>query len=193
MATGLLGGTFDPVHVAHLIVAESALDQLELERVIFMPSAGPPHKPGRTIAPVSARLEMVRLAISDNPRLSISDIEARRPGPSYTIDTVRELQRELVPGEKLHFIMGSDSLVQFLTWKDPHELLAACEFAVVPRPGFDLRDADPRVSARARVLEAPMMDISSSDIRQRVREGRTIRYLVPALVSAYIEEKKLYS
>jgi len=193
LATGLFGGTFDPIHVAHLIVAEAALDQLELDRVLFVPSAGPPHKPGRKITPVEHRLEMVRLAISDNVRLALSGLEARRPAPSYTIDTIRELRGELGGGEALHFVMGSDSLVQFFTWKEPEHLLAECEFAVVPRPGFDLASADPRIASRARILDAPMMDISSTDIRERVREGRTIRYLVPAPVSDYIATKKLYS
>lgn len=193
MATGLLGGTFDPIHVAHLIVAECAVDELGLDRVIFMPSAVPPHKPGRAVTPVRHRLEMVRLALLGNTRLSVSELEAHRPPPSYTIDTVRELRRQLGEGEALHFIMGADSLTQFFTWKAPEELLDACEFAVVPRPGFDMSESDPRALARVRVLGAPMMDISSSDIRRRVREGRTIRYLVPAEVSTYILEKKLYS
>lgn len=193
MATGLMGGTFDPIHVAHLIVAEAALEELALDRVIFMPSASPPHKPGRALAPIADRLEMVRLALEGNARLFVSDLEARRPPPSYTIDTVLELRRELGHEETLYFIMGADNLTQFFTWKAPERLLEECEFAVVPRPGFDLRDADPRILARARILNAPMMDVSSSDIRGRVRDGRTTRYLVPAEVSAYIAEKKLYS
>ena len=193
MATGLLGGTFDPVHLAHLIVAEAALEDLSLDRVIFMPCAEPPHKPRRQITDVRHRLEMARRATADNPRLEVSELEALRTAPSYTIDTIRELKQALGEGELTHFIMGSDSLEQFFAWKQPLELLAECEFAVVVRPGFDMSGADPRIRERARILRAPQVDISSSDIRRRVRDGRTIRYLVPSGVSDYIVEKKLYS
>jgi nicotinate-nucleotide adenylyltransferase len=193
VATGLLGGTFDPVHLAHLIVAEAALEDLSLDRVIFMPCAEPPHKPGRQITDVRHRLEMARRATADNPRLEVSELEASRAAPSYTIDTVRELKQALGEGELTHFIMGSDSLEQFFAWKQPLELLAECEFAVVVRPGFDMSGADSRILERAHILRAPQVDISSSDIRRRVRDGRTIRYLVPSGVSDYIVEKKLYS
>ncbi len=193
MATGLMGGTFDPIHLAHLVVAEAALEDLALERLVFMPSGGPPHKPGRHVSAIEDRLTMIRLAVADNPRLEVSDLEARRPLPSYTVDTIREFRRSLGEDEELFFIMGADSLTQFLTWKDPLDLLSSCEFAVFPRPGVRTDDADPRILAKARLLDAPMLDISSSDIRGRVRSGRTIRYLVPPEVSAYISEKKLYS
>jgi len=192
LATGLLGGTFDPIHVAHLIMAEAALEDLSLDRVIFMPSAVPPHKPGSGITAVAHRIEMVRRATADNPRFEVSELEASRPAPSYTIDTVRELESTL-DGGRLHFIMGADSLTQFFSWKDPLALLSSCEFAVAPRPGVELGEADPRILERARILSAPAIDLSSSDIRERVRQGRTIRYLVPPEVSAYIAEKKLYS
>ncbi len=137
MATGLMGGTFDPIHIAHLIIAEEALDLLGLSRVIFVPSARPPHKSGDDVASVEHRLEMVRLAIDGNPRLALSDLEVRRPEPSYTVETVRQFRRELGEHEKLYFIMGADSLAQFFTWKDPLELISSCEFVVVPRPGVD--------------------------------------------------------
>ncbi len=193
MATGLMGGTFDPVHLAHLVIAEEALDRLGLDRVVFVPSARPPHKNEEDITPVEHRLEMVRLAILGNPRLVLSDIEARRPAPSYTIDTVRAFRREFGDEEKLLFIMGADSLTQFFTWRDPLELISECEFVVVPRPGIELTDGDARIVDRAHLLDAPELELSSSDIRARVREGRTIRYLVPESVRTYIEEKKLYS
>ena len=135
----------------------------------------------------------MRLAVADNPRLEVSDLETRRPSPSYTVDTIRELRRTLGEDEVLHFVMGADSLTALFTWKDPLDLLAACEFAVFPRPGVCFEDADPRILAKARLLDAPLLDVSSSDIRERVRAGRTIRYLVPPDVSAYISEKKLYS
>ena len=193
MATGLMGGTFDPVHIAHLIIAEEALDSLGLDRVIFVPSARPPHKNGDDVTSVEHRLEMVRLAIGGNPRLELSDLEARRADPSYTIETVRQFRRELGDDEKLYFIMGADSLVQFFTWKEPTDLLAACEFAVAPRPGVEPDGADPRIRAKAHLLDAPLIGVSSSDIRERVRAGRSIRYLVPPPVFTYIEEKNLYS
>jgi nicotinate-nucleotide adenylyltransferase len=193
VATGLMGGTFDPIHVAHLIIAEEALDRLGLDRVIFVPSARPPHKPGSEITPVEHRLEMVRLAVADNPRLSVSDIEARRDDTSYTIETVSALETELGGDEKLYFIMGSDSLAQFFTWKDPLDLLSACEFVVVPRPGAAIEDGDPRIREKATVLDMPMLDVASSDIRSRLRAGRSVRYLVPGPVRAYIEAKNLYS
>jgi nicotinate-nucleotide adenylyltransferase len=193
LATGLMGGTFDPVHIAHLVIAEEALDRLGLDRVVFVPCARPPHKNEEDITPVEHRLEMVRLAILGNPRLVLSDIEARRPAPSYTIDTVRAFRSEFGDEEKLYFIMGADSLTQFFTWKDPLELISECEFVVVPRPGIEFTDGDARIVDRAHLLDAPELELSSSDIRARVRDGRTIRYLVPESVRAYIEEKKLYS
>lgn len=193
MATGLMGGTFDPIHIAHLIIAEEALDVLGLSRVIFVPSARPPHKSGGDVASVEHRLEMVRLAIDGNPRLALSDLEVRRPEPSYTVETVRQFRRELGEHEKLYFIMGADSLAQFFTWKDPLELISSCEFVVVPRPGVGPGDGDPRIREKAHLLDTPLIGISSSDIRDRVRTGRSIRYLVSPAVNAYIREKNLYS
>jgi nicotinate-nucleotide adenylyltransferase len=193
LATGLIGGTFDPIHLAHLIIAQEALGSLPLDRVIFVPAARPPHKTNGDITRVEDRLEMVRLAIADNPGLGLSDIEARRQEPSYTIDTIRRFREEVGEGERLHFIMGADSLVQFFTWKMPLELLSECEFVVVPRPGVRIEDGDARIREKARVLDAPLLEISSSDIRERVRTGRSIRYLVPPAVRAYIEKKNLYS
>jgi len=193
VATGIMGGTFDPIHVAHLIVAEQVADQLGLTRVIFVPSARPPHKPNGDVTPVGHRLEMVRLAIDGNDRLELSDLEAKRPEPSYTIDTIMQFRRELGGEERLHFIMGADSLTQFFTWKEPLRLLSACEFVVVPRPGVSLDDGDDRIRERAAVLDTPLIEVSSSDIRDRVRSGRSIRYLVPRTVETYILEKNLYS
>ena len=193
MATGLMGGTFDPIHIAHLVIAEEALDLLGLDRVIFVPSARPPHKSGDDVTSVEHRLEMVRLAIDGNPRLALSDLEVRRSEPSYTVETVRQFRRELGEHETLFFIMGADSLAQFFTWKDPLDLVSACEFVVVPRPGVGPGDGDPRIMEKTHMLDTPLIDVSSSDIRERVRTGRSIRYLVPEGVIAYIREKNLYS
>ena len=193
MAIGVMGGTFDPVHVAHLAIAARALEVLPLDRVIFIPAARPPHKTEKDVSPIEHRLQMVRLAVAGDARLGVSDLEARRPLPSYTIETMKELRREFGEEETFYFIMGADSLTQFFTWKDPEALLNACEFVVVPRPGVGMDDADERIRKRAIVLDAPLMDVSSSDIRDRVRRGESIDHLVPPEVSAYISEKKLYS
>ncbi len=193
MPTGFLGGTFDPIHIAHLIIAEEAVDELGLERVVFIPSARPPHKSEEGLTSIEHRLEMVRLAIGDDSRFAVSDLEARRPEKSYTIETVRELKEELGDPGKLYFIMGADSVAQFFTWKDPEALLEECRFVVAPRPGIDLDGADPRLRGALVTLDMPHIAISATDIRERVRQGRSIRYLVPAGVAAYIREKKLYS
>ncbi len=193
MATGFMGGTFDPIHVAHLIIAEEALDRLGLDRVVFIPAARPPHKSVRGLSPIEDRLAMVRLAIEGNARLGVSDIETRRAGKSYTVETVHELREKFGVDGELHFIIGADSLTQFFTWKDPEELLEECRFVVAPRPGVDVEDADPRIRDRAVILDMPAFEISSSDIRERVGHGRSIRYMVPAAVQAYIKEKTLYS
>ena len=193
MATGIMGGTFDPIHVAHLTIAEEVLTTFGLDRVVFMPSAQPPHKQAQDVTPIEHRLEMVRLAVSGDPRLDVSDLEARRPTPSYTVETIRELRLELGEDETIYFIMGADSLTQFFTWKDPEDLLSSCEFVVVPRPGVGIECADERIRGKAHILDSPTLDISSSDIRERVRRGESIDHLVPPDVSAYITEKKLYS
>jgi len=193
VATGLIGGTFDPIHIAHLIIAEAALEALSLREIVFVPAARPPHKGEVSLAPIEDRLEMVRLAIEGNPRLVLSDIEARRETPSYTIDTIREVRAGLGAGEEIYFIIGADSLVEFFTWKEPERLLEECSFVVVPRPGVSIEDADPRIRDRAIILDSPELEIASRDIRERVREGRTIRYLVPAEVESYIDRKNLYT
>jgi len=188
-----MGGTFDPIHIAHLIIAEETLDLLGLSRVIFVPSAYPPHKSSDDITSVDHRLEMVRLAIDGNPRLALSDLEVELTEPSYTVETIRQFRREFGEHEKLYFIMGADSFAQFFTWKDPLDLITACEFVVVPRPGVSLGGGDPRIREKAHMLDTTLIGVSSSDIRERVRTGRSIRYLVPESVSAYIREKNLYS
>lgn len=192
MATGLMGGTFDPIHIAHLVMADQAVGQFGLARLLFVPAARPPHKRDDALGPFEDRLEMVRRAILGHPRLAVSDIEARRPGPSYTIDTIRALAGEL-PGETLTFVAGSDSLAQLAAWKLPDELLTECRFVVAPRPGFSIDDVSPRFRDRISTLDMPSLGVSSRDIRERVRRGASIRYLVPPEVEAFIREKKLYT
>jgi len=178
--------------MAHLIAAEIATEQLNLSRVLLVPAARPPHKEGVSVSPFADRLAMVRLVAEQNEVFEVSDIEAARPGASYTIQTVREI-REATGESALWFIIGADSLVQFFTWKEPEALLSECRFAVAPRPGFDIQSVDPRVRERSVMLEMPLVGISATEIRARVAAGRTIRYQVPAPVESYIREKSLYS
>lgn len=193
MAVGLLGGTFDPIHMAHLIIAEEVIDRLSLSGVVFIPAARPPHKPDTELTPVGERIAMVKLAIAGNTRLTCSDVETRRPGKSYTIETLKEIRAASEMGERIYLILGADNLSEFFTWKEPEKLLSECELAIVPRPGFDLSDADARIKEKATVIEMPSFGVASRDIRERVRLGRTIRYLVPTAVENYIREKNLYS
>jgi nicotinate-nucleotide adenylyltransferase len=188
-----MGGTFDPIHIAHLIIAEVALEQCGLDRVLFVPSARPPHKHEDGVSSIEDRIAMVRVAIEGNPRLGLSDIETRRKGKSYTIETIRELKAALGPNERICFIMGADSLTQLSSWKAPEHLLDEVQIVVVRRPGVNERETDPAALEKILILDSPLMEISSSDIRRRAGEGRSIRYLVPPAVESYIREKNLYS
>ena len=194
---GVLGGTFDPPHIGHLWLASLAADALNLDRVLFMPAAQPPHKGGRIISRPTDRLLMTRLAINPNPTFELSGLEMERPGPSYTIDSVGELRR-LYPDTELFLVMASDSLAQIDTWREPDRLLEEIEWAVGPRPGAALPDRsrlDDRFgerAARIHLLDGPALDVSSSDIRRRVAAGHTIRYLVPRDVEELIIDRELY-
>jgi nicotinate-nucleotide adenylyltransferase len=191
---GVLGGSFDPPHVAHLAVASEAFHALGLSRVLFVPAAAPPHKGGVDRTPADVRLEMTHLAVGDDSRFTVSDIEIER-GLIYTAHTLRALG-ELHPDYGLVFILGSDSLLQLETWHEPDELLAACSLAVAPRPG-DPPEAVAAAAAqwgvsKVALLDAPAMDISSSAIRARMAAGRPVRYLVPARVEQFLVQSGLY-
>lgn len=198
---GILGGTFDPPHVAHLIVAQHALEELDLDRVLFVPAGVPPHK-SVTRTPVDHRLEMLRLAIQDVDRFEISKVEIDRPGPHYTIDTVRIIQ-ELNPTSDLYFIMGGDVYRDLPNWDRPQEMFRTCKLAVavMRRPGFgnpDLRlnmhsDTIPELEQYALLLSSPLVEISSTDIVDRIAAGRSVRYMVPREVLQYIEVHSLYA
>ncbi len=194
---GVFGGTFDPPHLGHLWLASLAADTLNLDRVLFMPAAQPPHKGGLITSRPSDRLLMTRLAINPNPTFELSGLEMERPGPSYTIDSVAELKR-LHPDTDLYLIMAADSLAQIDTWREPDRLLEEIEWAVGPRPGVALPDRsslEQRFGDRAsrlHLLEGPSLDVSSSEIRQRVAAGDTIRYLVPRDVEELIIDRELY-
>jgi nicotinate-nucleotide adenylyltransferase len=191
---GILGGSFDPPHIAHLAIASEAFHTLGLERVLFVPAAAPPHKGGGERTSASTRLELTSLAIDDDLRFTASGVEIER-GLVYTADTLRALG-DRYAGHDLFFIMGSDSLLQLDTWHEPEELLALCSIAVAPRPGDS---AEALAAAAARwgagrvvVLDLPALGLSSSDVRERVAERRPIRYLVPRRVEQYIMESGLY-
>jgi nicotinate-nucleotide adenylyltransferase len=197
MKLGLLGGTFDPPHNGHLQLAREAARALQLEQVVFIPARQPPHKLDDPVSPLKARVAMLKRALEGHPDFVISMMEAERAGPSYTVDTLRELRRELGPNALIYFIMGEDSLVNLPTWNEPQEIIRLCRPVVLQRPGYDL-DLDalekkvPGIKERVVMVDAPELDISSSDIRERVRRGASIRRLVPTAVADYIKRHHLY-
>lgn len=203
MRLGVMGGTFDPIHIGHLVTAEEARFQFRLDSVVFVPSSRPPHKTGAPQSGVEHRLKMAELAVEGNDATTVSDLEARRQGLSYTIDTLRELHRLRGPSVELYFITGADAILEILTWKDPEELLAESRFIAATRPGYRLerlKEALPRKNsagelsiAKVFTMEIPALAISSTDIRERVATGRPFRYLVPEAVWRYIGENRLYS
>jgi len=197
MRVGVLGGTFDPIHIGHLVIAEEARVELQLERVVFVPAGLPPHKLEHVLSPVEHRLAMVELAIASNPHFTVSRVDIERSGPSYSVDTIALLQGEWGAGVEIYFIMGSDSLRDILTWHEPQRLIRLCYFAVVNRPGHqaDLDELDallPGIASRVQMLHAPELAISSTDIRRRVWEGLSIKYQVPEAVETYIYRHQLY-
>jgi nicotinate-nucleotide adenylyltransferase len=193
---GVVGGTFDPPHCGHLVLAENGRVQLRLDRVLFVLAGQPPHKPDRPIAPAHHRVAMVEAAIADNPAFALSRVDLDRPGPHYTVDMLALLQREY-PGAELFFLMGGDSLAQFLAWCDPASIVRQARLAVMRRSGHEpdlaaLERAAPGLRERLLWLGAPYLDVASSDLRRRARDGLPLRYLVPPAVEAYIREHCLY-
>ena len=198
MRLGVLGGTFDPPHVGHLILAEEARTRLRLERVLFVPAGDPWRKAGQDITPVEHRLAMVRLLLVSDPYFEVSTLEVERQGPSYTVDTLEALHRQYGPGLELYFILGEDALHDLPNWKEPARLISLTWLAVAPRPPerawttADLEVAVPGISERIVALPMPTIDISSSDLRERARAGLSLRYLVPLDVEEYIRRHGLY-
>ena len=196
MRLGLYGGTFDPIHLGHLILAETCREACGLDRVWFVVAGEPPHKPGRRTG-VADRLEMARIAVAGHPAFEVSEIEARRPGPHYSVETVEAILRER-PGDDLFFLIGADSLVDLPGWRRPDRIAELATIVVANRPGVSRPDADALVAALgpdARpILDVtiPPIGIASHDLRRRVAEGRSIRYQVPRGVEAYIEAQGLY-
>jgi len=197
MRLGVFGGTFDPVHYGHLVAAEEVRYRLRLDKVLFVPAGMPPHKLDHDITPTRHRLAMLELAIASNPGFALSRVDIDRHGPCYTVDTLALLHEEYGPGTELFFLMGMDSLAEILTWKEPERLIRLAQIVVVGRPGFqaDVDELDkvlPGAAERISIVDTPLMEVSSSDIRQRVREGAPIRYQVPEAVEAYIRAHRLY-
>ncbi len=191
-----MGGTFDPIHHAHLLIAEEIRRRFELPRVIFMPSGKPPHKTDAEITSAEDRYVMVQLATADNQHFYVSRMEIEREGPSYTIDTIRTLRSRMGEGAEVYFVTGADAILEILTWHEPDAIIEEARVVAVPRPGFDLRELKetlgPRRASKVTVIDAPPADISSTNIRERVAIGTSIRYLVPPPVIDYIRKRGLY-
>jgi nicotinate-nucleotide adenylyltransferase len=202
---GIFGGTFDPVHTGHLIIAEQTRESLELEKIVFIPNGDPPHKDS-VYTDKKFRLEMVKLAVADNENFAVSEIETAKEGLSYTVDTIAELKQSL--DNELFFIMGADSLVSIKTWHRYEELLEMCNFAVFPRLTVN-NDKTIEYQDQGKLqlwiennlktsggkfifIDFPMLDISSTEIRRKIKGKKSLRYLVPGRVIEYINEKKLY-
>lgn len=194
---GIFGGSFNPIHYGHLMICEYIKEEMGLEKVIFIPTGNPPHKDLELSA--EDRYEMVRLAISPNPDFEISDIETTRVKKSYTVDTIRELKK-IYKEEKLYFLIGLDSLFQLKTWMKIGDLSQEIEFVVALRPGYlDREEINKEIDflrenfgTKINLIKTPLYEISSTDLRDRIREGKSLRYLIPKKVLDYIEESGFY-
>ncbi len=195
---GVLGGTFDPIHLGHLIIAEEVRQKLELEKVLFVPAGQPWLKGERNISAAEHRLQMALLATASNPYFNVSTIELERPGPTYSIDTVIELKVGLGGRAQVYLIVGFDALAELPSWKDRGGLVEMCQVVGVRRPGYadfdlgSLESSIPGASERIMIVDVPEIDISGTEIRRRVAQGLSIRYLVPETVERYIAEHNLY-
>ena len=197
LRVGLLGGSFDPPHIGHLILAEEARDQLGLDKVLFAPAGQQPLKQGQAVTEVEDRVRMTELAIADNPGFELSRGDVDRPGPHYTIDLVALVAAQLPHAAELYFLMGFDSLRDLPKWREPEKLICAARLVALTRPDIPidwgaLEAALPGVRDRVRLLDMPELEIESRDLRERVRTGRSIRYMSPDAVRAFIEERGLY-
>lgn len=198
MRLGLLGGTFDPVHLGHLIVARAVAELLPLDQVLFVPAGQPWMKQGQSLSPGHHRKAMVGLAVAEDPRFEVCTLELDRPGITYTVDTLEELKAQRGAGDEFFFIMGVDTLEGFLRWKAPHRVLQLATVVVVPRPGGRTDTVEavkrtmPGAADRLVLAQTPLVDVSASDVRRRVAGGLPIQHLVPEEVAAYIEKQGLY-
>ena len=199
LTLGIMGGTFDPIHIGHLVTAEEARQQFSLDYVIFIPAGVPPHKDARHISSAEHRYIMTMLAVVDNPYFTVSRLEIDRRQPSYTIDTVQSFFQIYDHQLKLYFITGADAILDIVTWKDCELLLDSCFFIAASRPGYSfgklkdvLGSVSPRMIKKVHLLEIPAMAVSSTFIRRRVASGKTIKYLTPEAVEQYIYKNRLY-
>lgn len=196
---GILGGSFNPIHNGHLVLGKMVCDQLSLDRLIFMPAGYPPHKPHGALAPAEHRYAMVKLAAAEDPRFTVSRLELEADETTYTVNTLKTLRTMFNPDDALFFIMGADSLVDLVNWRSLHELARLCTFVAAARPGISrnsmaeqIEVLEHSVGAVVEVVEMPLMDISSSDIRRRLALKEDINSLVPETVSSYIARNGLY-
>ncbi|MHC5034506.1 MAG: nicotinate-nucleotide adenylyltransferase [Planctomycetota bacterium] len=200
---GIFGGSFDPIHVAHLILAECARVERALDKVLFVPALSPPRKPAKPLAPAEERLRMVELAIADNPAFEASPLELHREGPSYTLVTVRKVREDMGRDAELFLILGADSVHDIPTWWHADELVREVEIIAVGRPGYALAEEVEGLAdrfgqqwaekTRALQVAAPLMDISATEVRERLRTGLSVRYLVPDPVREHIQDNGLYA
>ena len=192
MRIGVLGGTFDPIHIAHLLLAEQAAEQLVLDKVLLVPAGDPWRKAGREVTPAVLRLEMVRRAVADNPLFEVDDREIRREGATYTIDTLREMRAEVDPDDDLFLLLGEDALADLPLWREPEAFPDYATVVVAPREGAELPETLPFDPVAIERIDMPYMNVSATDLRHRARLGRSLRYLVPEPVRLFIEERGLY-
>ena len=187
----LFGGTFDPPHIGHLLIAQTICEAESFDKIIFIPVNIPPHKTVNTL--LEDRLNMLEIAIDDNPNFEISDIEVNRGGVSYTVDTIKTIKKQYnIASNKISYLIGSDSLLNFHNWKDPEKILEECQIIVAIRPGFRPSDIPAWILHKIQFANIPRFEISSTNIRSRWVEGKTIRYLVTLPVWKYIDKHKIY-
>ena len=193
MKACLFGGTFDPPHLGHLILAQTIFEAENFDKIVFVPAHKPPHKKESGYSSVNSRKEMVKLAIQENPNFVMSDLEILRGGISYSLDTIIEYKKETkIESKDLFFLIGSDTLKTFYTWHKPSQILKECQLIVAIRPGFRPSDIDTRILSKVQFANIPRIEISSSHIRRRWKEGKTIRYMVTQQVWEYLNDNKLY-
>ena len=192
MTLGLFGGSFNPPHVGHLALAEACAEAAGLDQVLWTPTPDPPHKGVAGLVAPEHRLAMTRLAIAGNARFAVTDMEFRRPGPHYTVDTLRALRAEH-PDAALALVGGGDSLAGFASWREPEAILRLARLVVYRRPGSDLAGVATDILARTTVVDGPALDLSASELRTRIAAGQSVRYLVPDAVLAYLAEHSLYA
>jgi nicotinate-nucleotide adenylyltransferase len=195
---GIMGGSFDPIHIGHLVVANEALNIYELDEIIFVPTGDPPHKEGLR-ADSFHRLLMVNMAVLSNDKFSVSDIEIKSSGKSYTLNTMREFHKLYINTE-FYFITGTDAVIALPSWHEPEEVLKLCRFIAASRPGISMEEVNEKINeikkifgGKIEVLQVPMLQISSTDIRERFRKGVSAKYLLPECVEQYIIKNKLYN